>query len=269
MHDGRFLHVPIVSTDADTEEETVIGILDVLDCAVHTLSRFTHSEKSPHASTETEDHDYIYNTKVNSEADRAMFTSLFLREDTSELSSSGKAVSVVKSGVHNEISINDSVSQSGFKSAINQAGTEVSQLEKVEKLQLKIKGVNGNIYRAKVQLSGLTLSNLESKLFSVVGNLKNQDIFYLDEDGDEILLSTESCLESALSLATSSTSLKLTIMIKNTVDNSQAKNNNVLVALSVGSLIGLLGVAIYALSRQPARSDTFSRNNYHTYNRYR
>lgn len=267
MHDGRFLHVPIVTTDADTEEETVIGILDVLDCAVHTLSRFTHADKNPVVGTDSEDHDYIYNTKVNSEADRAMFTSLFLREDMSEMSSSEKATSAVKNGIHNEININDSVSQSGFKSVAQH--TALTKVGNSDLLQLKIKGLTGDIYRAEVELDGLNFSKLESKIYSVVGKLENAKFFYLDEDGDEILLSSEACLESALKLVTRSSSLKFTIVIKNPKQSFQASHNNVLVVLGISTLVGVLGIGIYVIFKQSTRTDTYSRSNYHAYNRYR
>lgn len=271
MHDGRFLHVPVVTTDADTEVETVVGILDVLDCAVHTLSRFTHSDKSHLISTEDKEHDYIYNTKVNSEADRAMFTSLFLRDDVSETEQSilerKTSVNHMKNvgAGQSQVNINDSVSQAG--------GTRLGKPQTMKQsiLKLKIKSNDGNIYRSEIDLETIGLSKLQKNIKKVIGNSKDVTLFYLDEDGDEVLLNSDDSLETALNLTISSKTDKLTVVVKYFDKQSKGFDMDKHLPLLVGGSAVVVLITCVVLLFGKSSSHSQSQRTYQDfrgYNRY-
>lgn len=281
MHDGRFLHAPVVSIDADTETETPIGILDVLDCAVHTLSRFTKDKADSHVvGEETDAHEKIYGASVDPKADREMFTALFLRDDLSEPSRSEPQSASGGNVVH----VHDSVSQTGQRHSVQGHGTEGSRFgaeQRSTTFGFKIKNLQDNqIYKLDYVVKEATsFKHAKALILQAVFGDQVEDIpahsitlHYLDEDNDEIFLNSDISFETALNLIRNQSLSKLTILLRvrgmksSTSVINQAGVSNVAIYAMLG-MSCLAGVVFGALLLSGNRSRN-PPNNRHTYKGY-
>jgi len=213
MHDGRFLHVPVTSELYGESGPIVCGVLDVLDCAVHTFSRVNDNHPSSGDQSST--------FNASDSGDREIFSKLFLEhglgygqdaDNVSTISDNMVSNSARSHGSADVVGMQDSVSQHGYDPSATSHSTVGSPT-----IAVKIKTLmDGKIHR--VTLSADTNWNtLKNRMVSMTGlsHLGDDAITfsYVDEEGDPVTLASDSALHEARMMCQAQNLKKFTVLI--------------------------------------------------------
>mmetsp|Transcript_5719 Transcript_5719/g.6780 ORF Transcript_5719/g.6780 Transcript_5719/m.6780 type:complete len:687 (+) Transcript_5719:82-2142(+) len=276
MHDGRFLHVP-VSKEGKDNQHSVCGILDVLDCAVHTFSNANVGRDSSSQMSGT----------AESAPEREMFSKLFLEQgfgfgqehdEGSVISDSVQANSTLRSrvGSNEIIGLNDSVSQHGFDNCNTTAYSRITGTENGS-ITIKVKILsNGKMHRISLSPE-MNWQVLKSEILSMAKMAASDVSFaYVDEEGDPVTISSDSALKEAQNMCQMHNLGKLTILVTEsngiqsnlegattTVGLNTAKlSDTKLLAMAFASGV-MLCVGVLFLSSGGSRGRGYHRRNYY------
>jgi len=236
MQTERYLHLPVIDCNGNAQE--VCGILNVLDCAVHT---FSSSAGSHVLSGSLQQQPYYPTPMYRSESEA--IDSLYPPERVWRDPDSVSAFSEVRASSHMD-----------------------DKKPMVESMVLKVKDMcNGKVFR----ISNNSISNLDDLIHNLEKatkrNLENVQLVYLDEDKDEVQLANGHALEEARQLAIEQHWKKIDIRILSSNEPSPSRlyliqDPVLLVVIATSSLLLILSAMTFY-----ATSDSRSPN----YRRYR
>eukprot|EP00924_Labyrinthula_sp_SR-Ha-C_P016804 maker-scaffold_6-snap-gene-15.16-mRNA-1 protein AED:0.01 eAED:0.01 QI:74/1/1/1/1/1/3/122/655 len=273
MLKGRFLHVPVVKYDLSNsgveENESVVGILDVLDCSIHMLAALSVNSKNKGSGDEAD----LYNKEnIDDEIEQNVFQTLYLGE-----MDSGSRVSASENIISGP-GINESASQTGRTSVMKKALSSAISLEQIEEKEktLAIKMINvsdGHIFRVDLKASGkkssFEMRKLRKMVKKIIGlNVEIADLRlkYLDEDEEEVVLDSDEDLQQAVDLMSEQSWKKLTIKVyvKGTLEKLGIGAKEKLIFGVFGGIL-ILGSFVFILSKKTSQTRAM-KTDIHQYN---